>query len=278
MRGRPTTTLLRATTITRPGDRYVYLIDEPSAHCASDQRCAARSESLAERRRVARPRYDDGESRCGVPFRRDGLPLSTISRNTQKDGPAALCRPSELFSDAFKSGETTSYFRDPGDRVCEWKESVTIDAKTGSALVPAIFPPANTGLVPWGTTGLAIRSFFPAPRPSLFIIRPLPAILAVALCPKDQSECTEFRDPADTSDLNYPQRKPPYFFINNQKVDKTTCAKFDPYGLGCVLIRDQSSGNLAYSAKATNRAYLRPWPRLVSLIDCNPAAGRCGIP
>ena len=69
-------------------------------------------------------------------------------------------------------------------------------------------------------------------------------------CPAEQSECTEFRDPNDHSDLAHPKGKP-YFFINNDKLDKTTCGGRVDLLSGCVLFRDMNESRLLYSTAAT---------------------------
>ncbi len=223
----------------RPADRFVYAVDDPSFRCDQSQMSC---------RAFGKQKFDNL-----------GIPTSTYETVYLKDDitkyvdqgnePQMLCRPSELFCDKFVSGPVTSYFRAPLQHICEWQDKVELEASTnpsypkgqysgwfvrGSSPPQPCYPEKLSG----GQTFLGEFSGSPNYRGT------------TSACPADQSECTEFRDTNDHSDQSHPLGKP-YFFINNNLLDKSSCGgKVDPLS-GCVLFRDMNDSSLPFSAKAT---------------------------
>jgi hypothetical protein len=258
-----------APNIVRPADRYVYLIDEPSAHCDSAQ---------ASCRSFGKPKFTASqklETASATSTSFDTIYLIDDIKKYRADGePNMLCRPSELFCDTFNSGNTVSYFRDPSDHVCEWKDNVVLEAASfaGSAAQPAYSYPLGQ------YSGWFVKNSSPSgpcyPHllsggKSFLMEYPFSTKYAgwTSLCPKDQSECTEFRDGNDHSDPEHPVGKP-YYFINNNRVDKASCAgQVDVYG-GCVLMRDMNNGTLDANSKATYAQAKAKGNVAVSPINC----------
>lgn len=226
-------------TVTRPADRFVYVLDEPSTRCqASEMSCKA----------FGKPSFDAY-----------GVPTSTYETVYLKDDitkymdaggePSMLCRPSELLCDKFVSGPMTSYFRDPRDHVCEWREKVKVaasiqyaypEAEYSGWFIKGVEPP--TPCYPNKQSGgnSFLTEFAAAPNYRGW----------VNMCPPEQSECTEYRDPHDKSDQAHPQGKP-YFFIANEAINTGSCGgKVDPLS-GCVLFRNMNDSTLSYNSAAT---------------------------
>lgn len=259
-------------TVTRPADRYLYAIDEPSTRCAA---------TAASCRAFGKPTFD--------AF---GVPSSTYETVYLKDDikkyvdgggePDMLCRPSELLCDKFVSGPVTSYFRDPRDHVCEWKDKVKVKASANPAypegeysgwFVKGAEPPVPCYPEKQAGGSSFLTEFTAAPNYRGW----------VNLCPSEQSECTEYRDPSDNSDQAHPQGKP-YFFIANEALDKASCkGKVDPLS-GCVLFRDMNDSSLPFSSGATYAKGHADGDVAVGTINCDndptnehckAASGRC---
>ncbi len=257
-------------TVTRPADRYAYLIDEPSAHCdASQESCRA----------FGKPTFSaDGQpSGYKTVYLKDD-----ITKYVDGNGnPDMLCRPSALFCDAFQSGQTAAYFRDPaamGNHACEWRERVLLPdtvTKYGTTFpageysgffVQGVDPPepCYPDLLSSGNNFL--MSFSAAPNYRGW----------TELCPQDQSECTEYRDPNDHTDPAHPGGKS-YFFIANNKLDLSTCNGIaDPLN-GCVLFRDMGNSQLLYSSKATYAKLKQENDNPVAAVNCvtDPSNAAC---
>ncbi|MBI5654908.1 hypothetical protein HZC53_04635 [Candidatus Uhrbacteria bacterium] len=242
-------------TTTRGADRYIYVIDEPAAHCNADQ---------ASCRAFGKPVFDEF-----------GAPSSTYETVYMKDDvtkyvdgggePDMLCRPSELFCDKFTSGPVVSYFRDPFKHVMEWKDRVTTsstnpvlpEGEYSGWFVKGIEPP-TAGYPDKNANGNTFLLEFAAS----------PGYRGwTAECPAEQSECTEYRDPADDSDQAHPLGKP-YFFIANDALDTKSCnGKVDTLS-GCVLFRDMNSNQLPFSTGASYAKAHAQGDSAVSPVNC----------
>lgn len=245
-------------TTTREADRVVYLIDDPSKRCTADQNSC---------RAFGKPQF--------APDRQTITGFTTVYL---KDDIARynriLCRPSELFCEEFTYNNAKEYFRDPVNHVCEYREDVTgvvgVPAGTYSGWFQAGVNPARPcypELLESGRTFGIARRADPAYRGW------------VGMCPEAAGECTELRDPVDTSDPGRPSGKP-YYFIRNERLDTTTCAGNVDTGNGCILMRDTSVPNNRYNARATyNKQQTAARAVPVQPLDCerNPADPNCRL-
>ncbi|MFA4954307.1 MAG: hypothetical protein WC641_03280 [Patescibacteria group bacterium] len=253
--------------VTRLADRYVYAVDEPGVHCAADQ---------ASCRAFGKPTFDP-----------TGAPSSTFETVYLKDDitqymdaggePKALCRPKELFCDKFTSGQVTSYFRDPLNHVCEWQDKVALNKfpglpdgeYSGWFVIGAAVPtPCYPEKISSGNTFLSEYSGTPNYRGW------------TDTCPVEQSECTEYRDSNDHTDLEHPQGKP-YYFVDNNRLDKASCQGKVDLLSGCVLFRDMNDSRLTYSTDATYAKSHADGDVSVAPINCstdadNPACQKVG--
>lgn len=230
-------------TTTRPADRYIYVIDEPSVRCTSENMSC---------RAFGKPKYAQDHLSLQSPSTSAFETVYFIDDITKYvDGtgePNVLCRKSELFCDEFKSGKTIAYFRNPQNHTCEWKDNVLLQASVVEGIP---FDGEYSGWFQVGTDIPCYPEQLSTGNTYLNQNSGDPGYTGwVANCPVEQSECTEFRDPNDTTDPLHPTGKP-YFFIKNSRLDLTSCAGKVDLLSGCVLFRDLSDPRNRYSTVAT---------------------------
>lgn len=252
-------------TTTRPADRYVYLIDEPSKRCTSD---------AAGCRAFGMPVYSPDRSRV------DRFETVFVKDDITKYAEA-LCRPSEVFCEEFSYGEAKEYFKDPKNHVCEYRENVPIARNTVAGMAPGTFISEGT------YEGWFVRD---ASTPTPCYTRALESGRTFNLlrtgdtgyagyggvCAPENGECTEFRDANDRNDPLHRAGKP-YFFVNDDKIDKTSCSGQVDLGKGCVLLRDMSDTIVKYQTRASYEAYQRNNnnPTAPANCDRNPPDAGC---
>ncbi|MFH1973632.1 MAG: hypothetical protein ABIK13_03455 [Patescibacteria group bacterium] len=227
---------------TRPADRYVYVIDEERVQCdATEASCRMFGKPRLEQDTLEPAPTNEAYDQVYL--------IDDITSYMTGDGePNMLCRKDELYCDEFKSGKTVAYFRNPFTHVCEWKDKVLLKANPQGGI------PGDGQYTGWFRKGTE-KPCYPAVLSSgnTYLIQNSgdPGYTGwIGLCPLEQSECTEFRDPNDHSDPVHITGKP-YFFIKNQRVDLKSCnGQVDLLG-GCVLFRDMSDVRLRYSTNAT---------------------------
>lgn len=246
-----------STTTTRPADRMRYLVYETSKLCQSENMSC---------RAFGKPVYSTDRSTI------DSFDTIYIKDDITAYGQA-MCRPSEEFCEEFSYQSAKDYFKDPGDKSCEYKEGVRMTGTEVAGLAPGTYSGwyrkgGNTPCYPGNLQG---GNFFGLPKRG-----DTPYTGWVGLCKPADGECTEFRDPNDTSDPQYRTGRP-YYFVDNSKLDKTTCSGNADQGSGCILLRNQSIPTLNYSSQATDLAYRGNNFRAVQPIDCaaNPDSEFC---
>lgn len=238
------------------GDRYVYLIDEPSKRCdAANASCRAFGKPVFSKDRASVDRYETVYLKDDVTKYGEGL-----------------CRPSELFCEEFTTEAGREYFKDPQNHVCDYRTQVAVSGVPG---VPAgtyggwFVKGENTPCYPnalaSGQIFLMLRTGDTAPEPGYQGW--------AGTCPVEQAECTEFRDPMDTA-AGATGRS--YHFIYDNRIDTRSCnGQVDP-ARGCVLVRAMSDARLLYSARATDEAYRRNNLQSVTPVDCARDASQPG--
>ncbi len=262
-----------AATTTRSADRMLYLIYDQSKLCqAENMSCRAFGKPVYSMDRTSIESYEN------VYYKDD----------VTKYG-AGLCRPSEEFCEEFSYLGAKDYFKDPGEKACEYKDGLSLSA-FDFAEDPDVYtllggPDFAEGTYSgWFRKGTSIPCYPENLQGGNFFGLPKrgdePYEGWVGLCKPEHGECTEFRDTNDTSDPQYRTGKP-YFFVDNSKLDKTSCSGNVDQGSGCILLRNTNDPTLRYSAMATDLSYQDNGYRAVPPIDCaaNPSnpycAGRC---
>ncbi len=165
-------------TTTIPADKIVYLVnDQPSSCPASDKGCSA----------LGAPSIDANDEVSSY---------STIFlKNNPEKYSTDLCSFNELWCDRFEGERSTSYFKDPGLKTCEYK-TIKNASTTGWYKAGTDLPCTTT---PYQTLGWGVPSES---------AQPLGWINAFSgyeeadykgwagVCPKQFSGCTEYVDPS----------------------------------------------------------------------------------
>lgn len=234
-------------TTTRAADRYLYLIDEPSKRCRAENascRAFGKPNFYADRQTI--------QSYTTVYFKDD---------ITKYD--AGLCRPSELFCEDFTAQGSKEYFRDPQNHACEYKTDQ--DNVVGA-------PDPTTKFSGWfikGTTRPCYPNLLADGRSYTIALRADPAYAGYGgMCEPEFNECTEFRDPNDTTDPTHRTGKP-YFFLKNEKIDTRTCAGNTDPTRGCILLRDMGDAFLKYSSAASYKKFADGGYSPIVPVDCS---------
>jgi len=248
----PTDVYPSATT-TLLADRMSYFIYDSSKLCQPEN---------ASCRAFGKPSYTQD--------RQNFTDIETVYyKNNETQYAQALCRPSEQFCEEFSYGGSKDYFRDPQDHACEYKDAVRLssasfadDPELAAMLGPSgsrPLPSAEIIYAGWfrqGTNKPCYPEYLQGGR--VFGINNRgddPYTGWAATCPAEVGECTAFRDPNDASDPVFKASGRPYYFINNDKLDSTSCSGNIDASRGCILLRNMSDTQLTYSVNASYKKY-----------------------
>ncbi len=261
---------------TGQGYRYYYAIDDSRARCtASENGCRAYGKPVfrQDRQQLETAGFEINPSDINVyQNQTQAYKFETVLLKQNLDAlldengePNLACRKDELFCDRFQSGNITEYFRDPGNQKCVWHKVKRLE-KNEAYNIPA--DGEYSGWFREGTDIPCYPSFLASGNEYLLKYSAEDAYAGwVGQCPLDQSECTEFVDPNDTSDTNRPDGRP-YYMINGPKLDKRSCGGVaDPLS-GCVLFRDKSVGTLEANSRATYEKVMSERGAPQTPIDC----------
>ncbi len=272
--------------VTSPAWRYYYAIDDFRARCDESQNsCRAFGKPVfAQNRLSLEPTdyiVDPGDT---VVWQTQDIIYEFQTVLLKHDWDAyyksdtslnLACRKDELHCDRFQSGNVTEYFRNPGEHSCEWREGVALNAD------PSIGIYSNSTFSGWFRVGTDIPCYpgdstqSPPKSPYLkggdtfgaYFTAEDPYSGWVGHCPVNQSECTEFIDPNDTSDPSRPFGRS-YFLINSRQLDTRSCGgQADPLA-GCVLFNNKSIGDMQANSKATYQKSVDERGAAQTPVDC----------
>jgi len=261
----PLNSTLPINNLTAPADTVTTLINDPIKYCsANDKGCQL----------LGKPNLDNNLNIVNF--------TDTYVRNNPDDYDNILCLNEEIGCEEYKvEGSSPMYFKDPGERVCEFKrvtgqevsgwykrgtESGAPDCPTTSGVCVA-GPRAGNWCAVDSDCGVG-GACSPIPE------RPIEDATGpwVGVCQAAASGCTEIRDPEDPQfcDARIPGDCKSYYYISNT-LDKGSCNGIVSRDEGCRLFNDTSSTTLNYSAD--NSPDKRP-PVLCSdpagqAMDCN---------
>ena len=166
-----------------------------------------------------------------------------------------LCKTQDAFCDEFSGASGKYYFKHPQNKLCEWKEKVKVSGieyngwfrkGTEQPCYPAYLGGGNTyGL--WRNGDSDYEAW-------------------VGLCPKAYNMCTKFIDPSDASD-QYPEGRD-YYYLNNDKLDQSTCQGNISKKDGCVLFDNTVSTTKDYNSWATYLTSEDKNYETVPAVDC----------
>lgn len=147
-----------------------------------------------------------------------------------------LCQAEEAFCDEFTAETGSYYFKEPGNKSCEFKEKVTLAgveyngwfvSGTSTPCYPTYLGGGNIYGI-WRNGDTNYDAWY-------------------GVCPDQYNLCTKYIDPSDTSD-NYSQGEE-YYYLNNDRIDQT-CASVSK-GEGCALFDNASNPTKNYDSWAT---------------------------
>jgi len=220
-----------------------------------------------------------GETSC--KFSNEKPIISEWKATAFKDNPAqyeqTLCREDEVGCDSYTAKDGVWYFKDPGNAVCEYKDTVTISGVTKSGWFRksdsgSVFP-CYPELLREGkfyeinrnrdkfcalasTCGSVTGCFcFDQTNPSVALCRVAQGNSVcgyrgwVGLCDAKYNYCEEFVDPLATTS-SHPAGEPYYYIVNN-KLDRDSCAGSVSLKQGCVMFNQTSVAAKLFSAPAT---------------------------
>ncbi len=216
-----------------------------------------------------------------------GFLFATSSQATILNNPdkynQTLCSTSEVGCGEYKSGDTLSYFKDPsqiGNKICEYKENVSVNSTlnpTGATVVSGWFKKevgrcsnqpkvlckvnsdcgAGTCLDKGAVS--CYDNYFSNGEYGIWSNKSAEYKDFVGVCPAEYSQCTELRDPTDTSDSANNSGSTvgkSYFVIYDAVTRRTASACEGKAGLkdGCVLFDQTENPTKIYDSIATKTA------------------------
>lgn len=251
------------TVTVRPASRYIYLIDEASKHCQPEEtscRAFGRPKFLADRSGLDPANPSATNTQFTTVYFKDDI---------SKYG-TALCRKSELFCDAFAARGGTEYFKDPQNHACEYRENIVVEADAKNRYPKGTY-------FGWFIQGTETPCYPDAIKAgtTFDLARNGDSVYAGwgGLCPQEEGECTEFRDPNDTSDPLHRDGKP-YYFIRNSDFDDASadCNGRVDVAQGCILLRNTNEAGLKYQVGASYDLYRSKNFNPIAPLDCNNPA------
>lgn len=242
-----------AATVIRAADRYRYLIDDPAKHCQPEN---------ASCRAFGKPNFTQDRLQLNAK-----TPFTTVYyKDDIKKYDQALCKPSEIFCEEFTGPAGKEYFRNPGDHVCEYKENQAL--KNGTYF----------GWFQKGTTIPCYPEFLESGQTFQLAKNGDTKYQGWGgLCPREAGECTEIRDPNDTSDPLHKTGKPYFYIYDREKFDTASCGGEVNVGKGCVLLNNLGDSQSKWSVAASYAKYQKNNFNSTPPVDCavNPQEPTC---
>ncbi len=234
-----------------------------------------------------------------------GFKFPTSSQSMVLNNPdkydQILCSTSEAGCGEYKSGDSVSYFKDPaliGNKICEYKENVTVtNSPTGATVVSGWFQKgvgrcsnntqvlckektdcgtgANVSCVDIGAVA-CYDNFFNNGEYGIWSNKSTGYKGYVGTCPLEQSQCTELRDPTDTSDSTNVEGNTglgkSYYVIFDDAIKRAAAECDGKAGLkaGCVLFDQTENPAKLYDSVATAAASAAATPKYSQV---TPVAG-----
>ncbi|MBI2483554.1 hypothetical protein HYV74_05265, partial [Candidatus Uhrbacteria bacterium] len=243
--------------VTVPADSIRYLVNDPKRSCAATAKGC---------KRFGSPTLDRvGVDRVGVPVADQWKEVFLRDDPDRYTGPGAmLCRDEELFCEEYRGTDGAMFhFKDPGNRVCEYKKDVTLNGVlVGGWFQKGIDPPTPcyAQLVRGG-------SMFEIAQNSDQDYGGW-----AGTCDAAQNLCTEFRDPTDQS-FAYPEGR--RYYALRPTVDLATCAGNVSRKEGCVLLDETSNLAKTWSAPVSYASSEQRNGDRAPVTDCDRDPASC---
>ncbi len=240
-----------------------------------------------------------GETSCtlslgaGVIDRWDNVAI----KNNPAKYDQQLCTEAALGCKEYNSADGLKFFKDPGDKICEYKEDIIMPdgakrngwfrKSSGGALIPCAPGELQNGILyPIAKQGDVSCNLAAACNKPLGCSCPETGtpVCSVALgqtgcgyqgwvgkCPEQFNRCEEFIDPLETSNTN--PEGTAYYYMDNNKLDKSSCSGTASLKQGCVIFNQSSVPVKRISSYATYRHEdLNKNSDRVPTVNCEAAA------
>lgn len=253
----------------------------------------------------------EGDDSCAYQLN-SGFAISKWNGLAFRDDPGkygeTLCTAPAVGCEEYRATDgSLEYFKDPGNRVCEYKASVTYKGLTGTQSLERSgwFRRSESGeLFPCDPMMLKNAKEYGIPKnsdPSCRLATPCNSLLPcqctdpftgescmvepgkqscgyqgwVGLCDSKYNMCEEFIDPYGASGIV--EVGTPYYYIDNEKLDRKSCDGQASLKKGCVLLDQTSKTRKTYSSRATYLKSNNAGGDVVSPVDCdaNPNHSMC---
>lgn len=235
-----------------------------------------------------------GGTSCSVSYETgvtDKWKASTL-KDEPKTYEKTLCLAAAVGCGEFSSSTGTIYFKDPGDKICQFKENVQYK---GASISGWFRKSASGALIPCAAELLKNGDQFEiyhnkdescsianacADQLGCLCAKGTRSICRVPVgektcgfegwtgeCKPQFDRCEEFRDPAATSPSNPAGQ--PYYYLMNDKLDTKSCSGSVSIKQGCVLLNQTSNTQQLYASTASYLSSIRSQGEKVSPLNCN---------
>ena len=217
-------------------------------------------------------RVSSGETVCRypLPYREPFSSNTSISyepvivQNAPRTYERSICTLDAVGCEEWSTSGSeggTAYFKAPDERICEYRENVSVDGvEFDGWFREGTDDACDPNFVVSGVFNGIRRNGDPEYQGW------------AGSCPGNFAGCTEFRDPTDKNAALYPEGKP-YYALKNAKLDITSCKNDVSQKTGCVLFNDTSNAFLTANATVTNLASSEQNEGLVPAVSC--PGGNC---
>ncbi|MDD5043531.1 MAG: carbohydrate binding domain-containing protein [Patescibacteria group bacterium] len=210
-----------AATVVVPRDNFVYLAENEKYSCSKQARGC---------KELGQPTIDIENKIAGWE--------STYLKDLPDSYNATLCEPRAVNCKEYKAKDKLLYFKDPGAKLCDYRidENVTNENVAGKI---------QTGWFKKDTQEPCFGNY------QLLKNADSKYDGWAGVCAEEYSGCEEFIDPVATTP-SHPEGQP-YYYLDNDKLDRSSCNGQVSLRDGCVLFNETSNPNIYWNAPMSYR-------------------------
>jgi hypothetical protein len=206
---------------------------------------------------------ETGKTTCQIPLAK-GV-IGSWKGAVVKDDPAkyeqTLCPVQAVGCNAYNAADGARYFKDPGNQVCQFRTNINYNGRKVSGWFRKS---ASGSIFPCYESFRRSGDIYDIYRNS-----DVQYTGWVGMCSAEYDRCEEFIDPLDTSSANNPNGKP-YYYLDNSKLNKSSCQGQASLEEGCVLLKQTSNTQNLFSAAASYfRSSQEANGALVNAVNCD---------
>ncbi|MFH0814572.1 MAG: hypothetical protein V1902_00550 [Candidatus Falkowbacteria bacterium] len=280
--------------LTIKADQLIYLVNDKSVQCSKDNEgCTALGTPSLNSEGKLKPLTD--KAKCtkinGIWSEADGICYTNGGNQTPETSwnevyfkvdpdefVETLCQYSGLGCESFATTDNkTLYLFDPGEQVCEWKK-VEQTADDGSVSTVTGWFAKYDKDVKGKPISCEAKQYYQDGVNNLLRVTDADFTGWAGICQNKYDKCTAFVDPSDKSQNPVGR---PYYYLNDEVLDKKSCGNGVSQLKGCVLFNDTSNPQLGFASAQTylnsaakNYAVIAP----VGKADIDTALTQCPVP